>query len=538
MLSDLFYSIGLDITDLKTSAKATKEQADDIKRGFKNMGDIFAAGGITAAVVGFFSAAIDYASNLKGQVSDNIAATQRWAGAWKEFKEYILEKGAEIVGVLAGIGEKGGNIVRGVFEGIGPAWEKIKSLDFNGAIAEIAAAQTDVNRIDQESIEINKKIAEQKERNKVFSEETKRLNEQLVEVEKQRNALTLDGMTTQEKINALVEELRAARAAEAEHTTNDNKAKELKLKTQQLELDLVKELHKYDKEQEKREKEQGTIIQKRLDAERETLTVQQRLNILKFEEKVLIEAIAEMDEDQPEYIESQNRLLDVQNKLRGAVKEQGNANVEIARLLLKGEENLTDAEKEKLALLRGQTTEAKQRAEVEQLLAKGVANLTDAEKARLAALTGGTAEYRKQNDEAQKLLRTTMEIRGRYNDDLSDLLLEDKIRTIKADVLSRRTAEQMAGASVGGAYYDPLMSFQQNQLKAAQDELAAREMIRQRVATYGEAGAAKFYQGNMVEYERLLEFARNTPEDSKNLKRLADSLERFDSRFDKLPAKR
>lgn len=538
MLSDLFYSIGLDITDLKTSAKATKEQADDIKRGFKNMGDIFVAGGITAAVVGFFSAAIDYASNLKGQVSDNIAATQRWAGAWKEFKEYILEKGAEIVGVLAGIGEKGGNIVRGVFEGIGPAWEKIKSLDFKGAIAEIAAAQTDVNRIDQESIEINKKIAEQKERNKVFAEETKRLNEQLVEVEKQRNALTLEGMTTQEKINALVEQLRAARAAEAEHTTNDNKAKELKLKTQQLELDLVKELHKYDKEQEKREKEQGTIIQKRIDAERESLTVQQRLNILKFEERVLLEAIAEMDEDQPEYIESQNRLLDVQNKLRGAVKEQGNANVEIARLLLKGEKNLTDAEKEKLALLRGQTTEAKQRAEIEQLLAKGVANLTDAEKARLAALTGGTAEYRKQNDEAQKLLRTTMEIRGRYNDDLSDLLLEDKIRTIKADVLSRRTAEQMAGASVGGAYYDPLMSFQQNQLKAAQDELAAREMIRQRVATYGEAGAAKFYQGNMVEYERLLEFARNTPEDSKNLKRLADSLERFDSRFDKLPAKR
>ena len=33
-MNDLLYSLGLDITDLKTSAKAAKEQADDIKRGF------------------------------------------------------------------------------------------------------------------------------------------------------------------------------------------------------------------------------------------------------------------------------------------------------------------------------------------------------------------------------------------------------------------------------------------------------------------------------------------------------------------------
>jgi len=128
-----------------------------------------------------------------------------------------------------------------------------------------------------------------------------------------------------------------------------------------------------------------------------------------------------------------------------------------------------------------------------------------------------TAEIKEQN----KALTVGLQIRGRYNEHVSNQVLEDKVRTLTADLSVRRQKEFQTGG------YDPLLSFQDQQLTAAQAELSARSTIQKQVARYGEEGAANLYRGNMPEFERLMQFVTPPAE----AKRTSDTLFEINERL-------
>jgi hypothetical protein len=224
-MSDLLYSVGLDITDLKTSARAAKEQADDIKRGFKGFKDVIEFGGVGAAVFGFFRSVIAHAMELKGPLDDNTAAVRRFGGALTEAKEGTLSWGAQVLGFWNRAGEGIGMTIRAMIDGSAQVRQ---------------AAQTE--REAQEAI-----VAMEKER-KANGEALKKISADLAELDRERTKLALADLTTQEKVNLAVQQVRDARAAEAASAGSTLERRKLHLATQQAEVDLLRQFGVQDKE--------------------------------------------------------------------------------------------------------------------------------------------------------------------------------------------------------------------------------------------------------------------------------------------------
>jgi len=188
MSSDLLYSLGLDITDFKTSAKASKESADDIKQGFKGLKDVLAAGGVATAVLGFFSQVVDYAQQASGKLDENTAAVKRFGDAIDANKKEVLGWGAQLLGFLNRAGEGWGLLIRGFIDGFDEV-KKSNQEERESTAAAIAAREA-----------LNAAAAR---RNAIAAERKK--------LEQEFNALADQGLTKQETYNNLVQNARAER---------------------------------------------------------------------------------------------------------------------------------------------------------------------------------------------------------------------------------------------------------------------------------------------------------------------------------------
>jgi len=186
MSSDLLYSLGLDITDFKTSAKASKEAADDIKQGFKGFKDVLAAGGVSTAVLGFFSSVIDYAQQAKGPIDENTAAVRRFGTALDEGKKTAQSWGVQFLGTLNQAGERLGLMFDSWIMG------ETKAL--------VLEAETRASI--KASSEAREKLNEGMARHNAIIEQKKKLEEEF-------NSIADEGLTKQEKANFLAETARA-----------------------------------------------------------------------------------------------------------------------------------------------------------------------------------------------------------------------------------------------------------------------------------------------------------------------------------------
>jgi len=321
------------------------------------------------------------------------------------------------------------------------------------------------------------------------------------------------GINRMRGISEAQEAIAAASEREAE-------AAEKRLKTRKDELlnaEAVARLRKTNDEAERK-------------AAFDKLSAAEQINVLLAEENRLRALMAGTSKNNLIYEESRAQLMTVTNE---RMTISARLSKEVADTHERVEKALTDffepldkvnvKKKETIALVE------KQVAKEKEVTAEMKEQVVEAEKSAAAAAAEVSS------------LRIGFQIRGRGDESISDLALEDKIRTLTQSVFNRERylRENPANASsvAAGGHYDPLYGFEKNQLSAAQAELRARQNIRTQVARYGEDGAARFYSGNIPEFERLLEFARNTSEDSKNLKRIADGLDTFDSRFSSLDPK-
>jgi len=213
MSADLLYSIGLDVSDLKTSAVAAKEQADEIKKGFKGFKDVLEFGGVGAAVYGFFSSVIDYAKELKGELDENQRAVKNFGEGLTTLKTAGMELGVKVIGTFNRLGEAIGDAINIARSGWS-SWARDQEL------LEITAAA---------AAEAERRRDEVKKQN---GEELKKITDSLLELKKQEQALALQGLTKQETLNNLTNDyLRIG--IQIANGGND------KLKQRQLELELA-----------------------------------------------------------------------------------------------------------------------------------------------------------------------------------------------------------------------------------------------------------------------------------------------------------
>lgn len=313
-MNDLLYSIGLDVSDLKTSATAAKEQADEIKKGFKGFKDILEAGGVATAVYGFFSAVISYAKESKDALDPNIAAVKGFASGLASIKETAMSVGVTAVGAFNRMGEAIGESINILRKGWSAWADDQDKLEATAAAAAEAEARRD---------EVKKKHAD----------DYKKITEGLLEVKKQEQALANQGITKQETLNNLTNDfLRIGiQLANGVEDTLTRRKLELELAQARLamgkaELDVKKEdaqiAEKADKEAEKALDEQikqfnalGEVKAKQLAYERSKLSVEEQSQLLTAEKYQLEKLLLDKNISMTKETETRNRLLEITKQL-------------------------------------------------------------------------------------------------------------------------------------------------------------------------------------------------------------------------------
>ncbi len=125
-------------------------------------------------------------------------------------------------------------------------------------------------------------------------------------------------------------------------------------------------------------------------------------------------------------------------------------------------------------------------------------------------------------DAQNEKLNFQMEIRSRGRADaaLSDRVLEDKVRNLSSQIA------QIDMQPLEARYTSGIRAQLEKERDFARAELSDRDALRNRVAQFGEAGAAQFYRGDIAKFEELLK--RIEPETQKRtLNKLEDIEQRL-----------
>lgn len=197
---------------------------------------------------------------------------------------------------------------------------------------------------------------------------------------------------------------------------------------------------------------------------------------------------------------------------------QKKVQLEVEGLLMRGVENLTEAEKRRLVALSAQLTPLQRQQEINEILARGIVNevdgtiqLTEADKIRLAVLTGQTVELGKQVDKLKEQMGIISTIKssgpGYANESTADLQYAEK--KLKDQLFAEQQADQKnpfghAFNAAGEAQYG-LGAAVQVQLAQVQAELQLRQNFERSLVLVGRDRASM--QFSPAEFADLLKIA-------------------------------
>lgn len=205
-----------------------------------------------------------------------------------------------------------------------------------------------------------------------------------------------------------------------------------------------------------------------------------------------------------------------------AMEEEQRRLEEIARIRLKGEENLTEEDKLQLDLLEGRLTKEKQLAELIMLTAKLVAGtLTPAEEDRLRVLVAQTQQTDKQLKNTQlitknaqdqlSLLLFSMRVRGKeqFKDSDEDSLRE-LIRRNEENIRRQEFRKQLAGPLDVAVSFITQADIARMQLENEnlRQELADRTTLRRDFQLGGVTRARRNFKGDPLLFEEALQRAQ------------------------------
>lgn len=487
------------LTDANAQIKTFKQAGEGnenkdflgIKSAHKSLEEFkkfIVAGGVITAVLELFNVAYEKAKLTEGAIDNDTAAVLRMGATMDKTKELFSAALQTAVGWFARLGEGIGKLAGGLIYGK----EAVKDSEKLAAV---------------ESARILEKAKEEKVNQVLVG-----LQQQLTAEAQKHHDLTVAELTDNEKIGKLMGELFNADRLLREAGEDKVKHAEALLVVKKAENALLEVQVQMEKKKREEAKAAADAEWKdanaKLDLERESMTLFARRKSLLTEEAALKNIISLTDEKSKDYAEYKNRLLETRKGLLKTEEEQGKANLEIATLLLKGKENLTDVEKEHLKLLRGQTTEKQQQAEVVVLLSKGVENLTAIDRARLMVLTGQTAEIKQQ-------LATTESYIAAWNGFSGNLEQRGDVKTLsnvqlaqlgsnlqgKLDVVTNADRLQGGVGTIIDTYKSTAQLLYQSNLDAVKREQEARRDFEETVKFFGKQYAERTFTPD--EYSRL-----------------------------------
>lgn len=407
-------SLGLDITGFKNSSKVAVEQAKATKRSFGDMKDVFAAGGATAAVIGFFRAAIAGAENAADKTDKNVAAVLRWRDALRDAKSGLQEVAVSVTGTLNRMGEWVGRQAAILIHGReqvelneqieAQTAETVRNLEeAKKHQAEFESITKSLERIETQRTELQQKGLTAQERANVLENEylsllVQRENFSGTAIERRRLELeTAEALLAFEKAQAEVAKEQAASDKKAQEDAA--KAAEKRVKLEERKAQLTFERLSLDEKIEKLAMRESTLqeeirrgkIQGRdvVAEEVELLELQTQLNQLREQQA---QRIAKAESDVAREIAEQNKLFDYQINLRAGIDQQ-----------------LSDRElREKVQNLNNQRFELRQ----------GMRDAGQTERAMVQAFVGNMLdqEYADASDELRKR-RVVRENLARYGGD-------------------------------------------------------------------------------------------------------------------------
>jgi hypothetical protein len=365
----------------------------------------------------------------------------------------------------------------------------------------LQTALKEINEIEAKQAQAAQKAAE--ERNRLFEDYMLKSKQQ----SRDEFEAKLSIMGVEEKIDALLEQIEVKEAAIATHAMSAKGEEEARTYVLKLRNDLLKAQFVLAKENLENEKQSSALEQKSEELRRASLPVREQIKALRKDEATLLFLMSGYEEGSKNHNEATNALLETRTKIRALEATQAEANKEIAGLLLKGEENLTEEESERLKLLTGQTTKLQQQAEIQMLLDKGVANLTETEKKRLAVLTGQTDQLKTQKVVVDSFIAAwkgfSMSL-GNKGDirNLSDTQLS---------TLANKLQRQLADVSLQGqqnpfydAEFDPMAQSTRLNLEDVKKEIALRAGFQSTVSKFGQNYAEAAYAPD--DFSRLLQY--------------------------------
>lgn len=281
-----------------------------------------------------------------------------------------------------------------------------------------------------------------------------------------------------------------------------------------------------ERQEEAREKSDA----KQRDAQRDELTLETQIAEIKAEILAAETEIYSLEAEGLSTTKELRRIDELRGQLKEAEKKAMSATLEIAKLLLKGEENLTGEERVRLQLLQGITTQKKLDEEISRLTAGLVAGtLNPAERERLAVLVGQSAELKKQladvtnmNKEVKEFVLTISRKGVGYQDQSTTAL--SGIQSRLKSQLDQVRAEN-AQAPLGNR--NPFEWSIANELQNVTRELDTRKAIGDYASRFGE-DAARFKYG-----DALTDRALRDLQDSNT--RIANTLSSIEQRLGNSP---
>jgi hypothetical protein len=467
IVASLLAKLGLNNSEFKANLKDSVDETKNFEKSWKDIGKLFAAGGLTTAVLGFFRSMIEHARDSKGAFDENTEAVKRFGDSWDGITTGAKDAGVWVLGWLNRIGEEIGIFIKGWLRGFGVFVDSIKTLDFKGALGALS-----------------KGLAEVRKEEAVLHETEKSLFE------------------TQQKIAQQGE-------ANAKRTKREKQEEEKQIKA----------LEKAEKEaadaREKAADEQIKLMDKKAELQYNALSIEEKIKRLTAEQLEITISIERMKREGIDTDHAEVALLEVQAKLAKAKGEQKQKEEKITRDLLKSETEIGEMTQENLLKFRDIV-----RAKIMSLEAEG--GVTDELRKQLDLID---RMVRKKKEE----LDITLKIRGRTDEDLTDRELQAKLSVLQDDLTRRgdMLSKMQGGVAYGGAPQDPMLKMMRDQFDQAARELQARNTVRRQVDMYGEEGASRFYGTNMPEFERLLRLATPQTDAKQTVNLLQDIQQRL-----------
>ena len=452
----LIAELGLNTSEFHAKIENAKGSVDGLKKNFKMFGDLFAAGGMTTAMIGFFRSMIDHAREAEGAIDENTAAVRRFGDSIDEAGKWAKDMGVKVLGFFNMAGEGIGMVVKASLRGWGNLFDAIKNLDFKGALTAFSDGLREVAEEEQGLAEAEKNLAETQAR---IAQEGKRRSAEA----KQRREEEVDAA---KKLQAAEREA----AAEKERAEKEaaNRAAKMRLDREQ-QIELIKLEAKGVEHMTREEKARYEELK--------------RIGDLKKIEVEIDELLAKGVENlTPEESERLNTLIAQGDALRGqedALKLVGNKTGEIAAdagaaATVFGEwgsnvDKTNEGLKETGQVLKTVESQVGQIMAVWDNMDKKVAHI-------LGSLSGNAMN------------------------DMTDAALQEIVRQDKGKLRDVQRKDAEAGhAGLGGLAYAFESSRLQQEIANAEKELSLRKDLRQRVDIFGEEGARRYYDPTLYD---------------------------------------